>query len=131
MAAGGGASERAAILARVTEVGPGAAGSEAVAKPDEPAAAAGQAQQLVLSPFAAGDMVRFYSERGWRTGRFVQVAARGRRRGLAEVAIGGRLLAEERVWVAPDRLILVAARGAAASASARPARARSGGGRGG
>jgi hypothetical protein len=43
--------------------------------------------QLVLSPFASG-------------------VDRGRRRGLAGVAIGGRLMPEERAWVAPEALRL-------------------------
>jgi hypothetical protein len=73
-----------------------------------------QAEQLVLSPFAAGELVRFYSERGWRTGRFVRIAVRGPRRGRAQVVIGGRLMPEARVWVSPERLAPVTAREATA-----------------
>ena len=65
---------------------------------------AGRGEQLALSAFAAGDLVTFYGERGRRVGRFIGVAARGPRRGMAEVAIGGHLLPERRVWVRPDRL---------------------------
>jgi hypothetical protein len=72
----------------------------------------GKTEQLVLSPFAPGDLVSWQSERGRRVGRFVGIVDRGRRRGLAEVAIGGRLMPEERLWVVAGRLRLVAAKGA-------------------
>jgi hypothetical protein len=62
--------------------------------------------QLVLSPFAPGALVSFLASRGRRVGRFVGIVDRGRRRGLAEVAIGGRLMPEERAWVAPEALRL-------------------------
>jgi hypothetical protein len=73
-----------------------------MATPGRPAA--GRGEQLALSAFAAGDLVTFYGDRGRRIGRFVGIAARGPHRGMAEVAIGGHLLPERRVWVRPDRL---------------------------
>jgi hypothetical protein len=66
--------------------------------------AAARPEQLALSAFAPGDLVSFYGDRGRRIGRFVGVASRGPRRGMAEVAIGGHLMPERRVWVRPDRL---------------------------
>jgi len=76
----------------------------------------------VLSRFAPGDLVSWQSERGRRVGRFVGVVGRGRRRGLAEVVIGGKLMREERVWVPPARLRPVAGKGAAASSTGSPRR---------
>jgi hypothetical protein len=69
---------------------------------------AGAGEQLALTPFAPGDVVTFYGDRGRRIGRFLGVASRGPHRGLAEVAIGGSLVPERRVWVAPVRLAPVA-----------------------
>lgn len=60
--------------------------------------------QLALSPFAAGDEVTWWSDRGWRTGRFVGVITRGRHRGTAQVALGGRIAAERIVRVPVESL---------------------------
>jgi hypothetical protein len=74
-----------------------------------PGTPAGPGEQLALSAFAPGDVVSYYGDRGRRIGRFLGVASRGRRRGLAEISLGGNLMPERRIWVAPERLTLVAA----------------------
>ncbi|MEW6582612.1 MAG: hypothetical protein AB1416_07625 [Actinomycetota bacterium] len=61
-------------------------------------------EQLVLAPFAPGDVVAWHDERGRRVGRFVGVVARGRHRGAAQVALGGTLAPERIVRVPLDRL---------------------------
>lgn len=65
----------------------------------EPTRIGEPAEQLVLSAFQPGDVVCWHDARGRRVGRFVGVIAAGRRRGEAEVSIGGTL--------APARLLRV------------------------
>src|SRR5437899_990766 len=86
-----------------------------------PSARVGE-KQLVLTTFAPGDLVSWQSERGRRVGRFVGVVDRGRRRGLAEVVIGGKLMREERLWVPPARLRPVDVKGAAPASTGSPRR---------
>jgi hypothetical protein len=65
-----------------------------------------QGEQLALAPIPAGTVVTWHDARGRRAGRFLRVVPRGRQRGMAEVALGGRIGPERVVRVPLERLRL-------------------------
>lgn len=61
-------------------------------------------EQMALSPFSPGDTVAWHDDRGRRVGRFLRITARGPRRGMAEVEMGGALGPVRVVRVPVERL---------------------------